>query len=144
MAKSQTKRTLKDEDEGDPWFNPYRHPTSDNGWLLVSSALDDLERHQKRKRARKTKDRHWLWNVVTALVADLTHQQLDGSPGSGLVVPRANRALKKIRYHDPIFTRLSQGCSMIFRSSVISSRQKVLTLECPGSRSGPQSEQECS
>jgi hypothetical protein len=110
MSKQRSKKKQERERVSDPWFNPYRHPTSDNGWLLVSSALDDLEGHQKRKRARKTKDRHWFWEVVTALIADLTYHHLDGSSGSGLVVPRANRALgKESRYHNPIFTRTFPG-----------------------------------
>jgi hypothetical protein len=106
MAKSRKKQKLIQERESDPWFNPYRHPASENGWHLVSAALDDLEQHQKRKRARKTKDRHWFWQTLASIVADLAYHHIDGSPGTGLVVPRAKSVLgRRSRYHEPIFTQ---------------------------------------
>jgi len=106
MGTSRKKKNAVQERDNDPWFNPYRHPASENGWHLVSAALDDLERYEQRKRARKKKDRHWLWEVLPALVSDLAYHYLDDCPGTGLVVPRAKSVLGKVsRYHAPIFTR---------------------------------------
>ena len=99
-----------DEPEPDPWFNPYRFPGSEQAWSVVQEVLDDLTAHESRQRARKTKDRYWLQDVLPALVTDLTYHYLSGSPGSGLVVPRAKRDLGKTsRYYPPFFTRSFPG-----------------------------------
>jgi hypothetical protein len=107
MTKSRTKKKLEDEGEGDPWFNPYRWPATPRALEVVGEVLFDFfEKRENRGRKRKTKDRQWLWQVGHVLVADLAYHYLSGSPGSGLVVPRAKRELgKKSRYHPPYFTR---------------------------------------
>ena len=74
--------------------------------MVVGDVLFDLEKRENRKRKRTKKDRQWLWQVGHVLVADLAYHYLSGSPGNGLVVPRAKRELgKKSRYHPPYFTR---------------------------------------
>ena len=96
MAKAQVKKkTPGSEREPDPWFNPYRSPASERALNIVGDVLNDLEKRETRTRARKTKDRQWLWQVGHALVADLAYHHLNRSPGSGLVVPRAKRELGK-------------------------------------------------
>ena len=106
MAKSRTKKKLEHEDEGDPWFNPYRRPATPRALDVVGDVLFDLEQRENRKRKRTKKDRQWLWQVGHVLVADLAYHYLSGSPGSGLVVLRAKRELgKKSRYYPPYFTR---------------------------------------
>ena len=73
---------------------------------VVGDVMFDLEKRENRKRKRTQKDRQWLWQVGHVLVADLAYHYLSGSPGNGLVVPRAKRELgKKSRYHPPYFTR---------------------------------------
>ena len=106
MANSRTKKKLEHEDDGDPWFNPYRWPASPRALDVVGDVLFDLEKRENRKRKRTAKDRQWLWQVGHVLVADLAYHYLSGSPGNGLVVPRGKRELgKKSRYHPPYFTR---------------------------------------
>ena len=106
MAKSRTKKKLEHEDDGDPWFNPYRWPASPRALDVVGDVLFDLEKRENRTRKRTAKDRQWLWQVGHVLAADLAYHYLSGSPGNGLVVPRAKRELgKKSRYHPPYFTR---------------------------------------
>ena len=92
--------------ERDPWFNPYRYSATERARIAVGEALYAFEERENRKRRRKPKDRQWLWQLGYALLADLIHHHLDGSPGSGLVVPRAKSALgKRSRYYPPFFTR---------------------------------------
>jgi hypothetical protein len=96
--------------ERDPWFNPYRFPETTRAWAVVQEVYNDITADKGRKRARKTKDRDWLQQVLPVLVSDLSYHHLSGSPGSGLVVPRAKRALGKAsRYHPPLFTRSFPG-----------------------------------
>ena len=116
MAKSRTKKKLEHEDDGDPWFNPYRWPASPRALDVVGDVLFDLEKRENRKRKRTAKDRQWLWQVGHVLVADLAYHYLSGSPGNGLVVPRAKRELgKKSRYHPPSSHEASQISSIRFR-----------------------------
>ena len=106
MAKPRTKKRQEHERESDPWFNPYRTPATPAALEVVGAVLLDLEKREVRKRARKKEDRNWLWRVGHVLVANLAYHCLSGSPGNGLVVPRAKRELgKKSRYHPPYFTR---------------------------------------
>ena len=106
MAKSQTKKKTTHERERDPWFNPYRYPASERARIAVGEALYSFEKRENRKRARKIKDRQWLWQLGHALLPDLAYHYLNGSPGNGLVVARANSQLRKhSRYYPPFFTR---------------------------------------
>ena len=106
MAKSQTKKKTTRERERDPWFNPYRFPASERARIAVGEALYSFEKQENRKRARKIKDRQWLWHLGHALLPDLAYHYLNGSPGNGLVVARANSQLRKhSRYYPPFSTR---------------------------------------
>ena len=107
MTKGNPSDAPLSEPERDPWFNPYRFPgSSQRIWAIMHGVLDGLNAHENRKRARTAKDKHWLQEVLPALISDLTNHFLSGSPGNGLVVPRAKAALgKSSRYYPPIFTR---------------------------------------
>jgi hypothetical protein len=90
----------------DPWFNEYRRPEIARGFKPVHEVLIKLQAHESRKRARATKDRHWLQDIITALVAELAYHYLSGSPGEGLVVQRAKKELgKRSRYQPGLITR---------------------------------------
>jgi hypothetical protein len=97
--------------EPDHWLNPYRHPSSKRGWDLIHAVLHGLKQREQRKRARKSEHQRWFWETVTALVSDLTHHYLSGSPGAGLVVTRTKNSLaanvlgKASRYTPPIYTQ---------------------------------------
>ena len=69
--------------------------------------LHDFEQQEDRQRKRTVKDRQWLWQVGYALLTDLTYHYLMGSPGNGLVIPRAKSDMGKkyTRYSPPFFTR---------------------------------------
>jgi hypothetical protein len=68
--------------------------------------LYGFEQQENRKRARKPKDKQWLWQIGHPLLSDLIHHHLDGSPGNGLVVARAKSRLgKHSRYYPSFFTR---------------------------------------
>src|SRR5262245_57037847 len=104
MAKLQTKK--KTTRERDPWFNPYRYPANERAKIAIGEMLYAFEQQEGRKRHRTSKDRQWLWQIGHALLADLIHHHLNGSPGNGLVVARANSKLRKpSRYYPPLFTR---------------------------------------
>src|SRR5262245_55438057 len=104
MAKRKKKTTPTPE--SDPWFNPYRHAATHRGAIALGDLIHLLEQREARKRARRKQGREWLWKVGYALLADLTHHYLGGSPGNGLVVPRAKRELgKKSRYDPGFFTQ---------------------------------------
>jgi hypothetical protein len=106
MMKRTSKKNTQDEPDHDPWFNPYRQAATDRAQVALGGVLYEFEQQEQRKRARKEKDRLWLWQLGYALLADLAYHHLSGSPGTGLVVPRAKRALgKPSRYHPPFFTR---------------------------------------
>lgn len=108
MVKQKSKDNTQFEvpERDDPWFNPYRHPSTHRAHVALGGVLWGFQQQETRKRARKEKDRQWLWQAGLALLADLTHHHLSGSPGAGLVVPRAKDALgKPSRYYPPVFTR---------------------------------------
>lgn len=108
MAKSKNKKkpALEHEREGDPWFNSYRWPAAPPALSVVGDVLFDVEKREIRKRKRTPKDRQWLWQVGHVLVANLIYHYLSGSPGEGLVVPRAKHELvKKSRYRPPYITQ---------------------------------------
>ena len=102
MAKTQKKTTR----ERDPWFNPYRSTASWKAAIALGDMLYGFEQRENRKRARKPKDKQWLWDIGYPLLADLAYHYLNGSPGNGLVVARAKSKLgKHSRYYPPYFTR---------------------------------------
>lgn len=95
-----------DERERDPWFNPYRYPTTERATVAIGDALREFEEQEGRKRTRKQNDRQWLWRAGAALFADLAYHHLSGCPGAGLAVPRAKKDLgKRDRYSPLILTR---------------------------------------
>ena len=105
MVKLRTKKREHERDS-DPWFNPYRWPESPAAKGLVWDVMREVEKRENRKRKRTEKDNQWFWQLGHVLVADLAYHYLCGSPGNGLVVPRAKRELgKQSRYHPPYFTR---------------------------------------
>ena len=121
------------EPERDPWFNPYRFPGSKGAWEVVHAVLDDLAAQESRKRARRTKDQHWLWEVLPALVTDLIYHHLSGGPGSGLVVRRAKRELGKTsRYYPPLFTRSFPGLLDALENLGYLQQQKGVYSGMPG------------
>jgi len=108
MAKSKNRKkpATEHERQGDPWFNAYRWPGSPRALSVVGDVLFDVEKRENRKRKRKQKDHQWLWQVGHVLVADLIYHYLSGSPGEGLVVPRAKHELiKKSRYRPSYITQ---------------------------------------
>ena len=74
---------------------------------MFGKTLYDFEQREDRQRKRTVKDRQWLWQVGYALLTDLTYHYLMGSPGNGLVIPRAKSEMGKkySRYNPPFFTR---------------------------------------
>ena len=102
MAKSQKKTTTR---KPDPWFNFHRHPKGERTLQFIHEALHDLEKLEKRKRARRTEDRNRLWRFGHVLLANLAYYQLNGAPGKGLVVPRAKSALAKVTRYQAAFPR---------------------------------------
>ena len=115
MAKSrktkQTKKERSREGPRDPWFNTYRQPASHRANIALGEVLYAVEQREKRKRKRTSEVRQRMWEAGYALLADLTYHYLNGSPGNGLVVPRAKSSLGKSsrfhhsRYYRPLFTR---------------------------------------
>jgi hypothetical protein len=105
-AEPETGAQVGGEVPGDPWFNAYRLPATARGFAPVHEVLIKLQAYERRKRVRATKDRHWLQDIITALVADLTYHYLNRSPGEGLVVQRAKKELgRSSRYQPGLITR---------------------------------------
>ncbi len=94
-----------EETSRDPWFNPYRVPATKRAWSVVKDVagqLHALEEYRKaRQRKRRPADSERFDAIVAAVVADLTHHYLSGSPGAGLVVTRSKKVLAKGSRHRP-------------------------------------------
>ena len=60
MTKSRPKKKQEDERKSDPWFNPYRWPSSPRALEVVGEVLFDFEKRENRNRKRTPKDREWL------------------------------------------------------------------------------------
>ena len=98
-----------DEVSADPWFNPYRVPVTDRARAVIqeiAGMLQVLERyHNMRQRKRRASDQQRFEAIVAAVVSDLIHHHLSGSPGAGLVVSRSKKVLaKRSRYRPQLLT----------------------------------------
>jgi len=92
----------------DPWFNPYRQPATDRACAIARDVAGQLQVVEKcrglRARRRKARDQETFEEIVAAVVADVIHHYLSGSPGDGLVVSRSKKILGRAsRYRPPVF-----------------------------------------
>jgi hypothetical protein len=93
------------EPQRDLWFNPHLGPSTTRAHDVIGVPLLAVKTH-KRKRARRSKDLDTLYSVVIALLANLIHHHLIGSPGNGIPVPRSKKALgKRGNRYEPSFPR---------------------------------------
>ncbi len=92
----------------DPWFNPHIGPRNRCAHEVIGAVVLPARKHG-RKRALRGKNLDTFYRVIIALVANLMHHNLTGSPGQGIPVPRSKRdkALggKGNRYQPFVFPR---------------------------------------
>ena len=99
-----------DGEPSDPWFNPYRLPATERAHEVVREVAGQLQAlsrryHSLRQRKRRPDDQQRFEAIVAAVIADLIHHHLSGSPGNGLVVTRSKNVLaRQSRYRPAIFT----------------------------------------
>ncbi len=74
----------------DPWFNPHIGPASRRAHEVIGAVVLPARSHE-RKRALRGKNLDTFYRVIIALVANLMHHYLTGSPGQGIPVPRSKR-----------------------------------------------------
>jgi hypothetical protein len=80
------------ESQRDLWFNPHLRPASQRANEVIGPAVMAVKTY-KRKRAFKGKDVDTLYTALIPLLVNLIYHYLIGSPGQGIPVPRAKRAL---------------------------------------------------
>jgi hypothetical protein len=91
--------------ERDLWFNPHLGPDSQRAHQAIGSAVNAVRDH-KRKRALRGKNLNTFYRVIIALLANLIHHYLVGSPGEGIPVPRSKKLLGlKANRYQPSFPR---------------------------------------
>ncbi len=90
--------------ERDTWFNPHLGPNTST-WRahdVIGVPLLAVKTH-KRKRALTGANLDTFSRVMIALLANLIHHYLSGSPGDGIPVPRSNKELgKKANRYEPL------------------------------------------
>jgi hypothetical protein len=91
----------------DQWFNPHLYPGSERAWKVAREVWSQFRAYPKRKRAMKSEGLAGPGALCAAVVCNVIHHQLSGSPGGGVAVPRAKRELgkKPSRYDRSVFPR---------------------------------------
>ena len=93
------------EESNDVWFNPYRQPRTPEAIALIDRVVAEIQTHEKRTRARKTKDRETFDAIASALISDIVYFYLSRHPVHvGLTLSRANDVLgAKSRYRPKFY-----------------------------------------
>jgi hypothetical protein len=94
------------EPQRDLWFNPHLGPATKRANEAIGPAVLAVKTY-KRKRALRGKNLDTFYRVLIALLANLIHHYLIGSPGQGIPVPRSKKTLGKMgnRYQPFSFPR---------------------------------------
>jgi hypothetical protein len=120
------------EESNDVWFNPYRQPRTPEAIALIDRVVAEIQTHEKRTRARKTKDRETFDAIASALISDIVYFYLSRHPVHvGLTLPRANDVLgAKSRYRPKFYNKTTVQVLDLLNSSGFSA-QKIGTALDP-------------